>query len=302
VPFRFRCDFVAIPVRFRCDSVAIIHETLSFIVGFPPKELSLPKPRQSPAADLVALACAGALVAGFAAWRLPQPPLSRRQWLIAAAVTAVFAVLAWLARGVNWSGALAGSVIAFVLSAREIRMFYLLLAVFAVTLIATRLGTRRKQQLLAAESANGRSAGQVIANLGVAGAIAAFAPPGWTVLAIAALAEAAADTSSSEIGLAFSGRTVLITTWRPVAPGVDGGVSLHGTAAALAAAAVIALTARALGLIPAHQAAIVIYAGFLGALVDSLLGALLERPGLLNNDLVNLVGTGAAVVIAWLIA
>jgi uncharacterized protein (TIGR00297 family) len=241
------------------------------------------------------------VVAAFALWRPPQPPLTAKQWLFALGVTAVFALLARLARGVNWSGALAGSAIAFVLAAREIRMFYLLLAVFAVTLIATRMGTSRKQQLLAAESADGRSAGQVIANLGVAGAIVALAPSDWTVLAIAALAEAAADTSSSEIGLAFSGRTVLITTWRPVAPGMDGGISLHGTTAALAAAAVIALSARALGLIPAHQAAIVIYAGFLGALVDSLLGALLEKPGLLNNDLVNLLSTGAAVTIAWLI-
>jgi uncharacterized protein (TIGR00297 family) len=242
------------------------------------------------------------VVAAFALWRRPQPPLTVKQWLLALGVTAVFALLARLARGVSWSGALAGSAMAFVLAAREIRMFYLLLAVFAVTLIATRLGTSRKQQLLAAEAADGRSAGQVIANLGVAGAIVALAPPGWTVLAIAALAEAAADTSSSEIGLAFSGRTVLITTWRPVAPGMDGGISLHGTAAALVAAAVIALSARALGLIPGHQAAIVIYAGFLGALVDSLLGALLEKPGLLNNDLVNLLSTGAAVAIAWLIA
>jgi uncharacterized protein (TIGR00297 family) len=240
------------------------------------------------------------LVAGFVFWRLPQPALTPERWLIVLGVTAIFAVLAWLARGVNWSGALAGSAVAFVLSAREIKMFYLLLAVFAMTLMATRLGGRRKQQLLAAEAAAGRSASQVIANLGVAGLIVVLAPPGWTVLAIAALAEAAADTSSSEIGLAFSGKTVLITTWRPVAPGIDGGISLHGTAAALAAAGIIALAARVLGLVPSHHAAIIVYAGFLGALVDSLLGALLEKPGLLNNDLVNLLSTSAAVAIVWL--
>jgi uncharacterized protein (TIGR00297 family) len=241
------------------------------------------------------------LVAAFALWRLPQPALTRERWLIALGVTAIFALLAWLARGVDLSGALAGSAIAFVLAARDIKMFYLLLAVFAVTLLATRLGTQRKQQLLIAEAANGRSASQVIANLGVAGLIVALAPTGWTVLAIAALAEAAADTSSSEIGLAFSGKTVLITTWKPVAPGIDGGVSLHGTAAALVASAIIALAGRALGLVPTHHAAIIVYAGFLGALVDSLLGALLEKPRLLNNDLVNLLSTAAAVGIAWVI-
>lgn len=213
----------------------------------------------------------------------------------------VFALLAWLAHGVDWSGALAGCAVAFVLAAREIRMFYLLLAVFAVTLAATRLGSERKQQLRIAESSSGRSASQVIANLGVAALVVALAPPGWAVLAIAALAEAAADTSSSEIGLAFPGKTVLITTWKPVAPGMDGGISLHGTVAALAGAAIIALAARILGIVPTHHAAIIIYAGFLGALVDSLLGALLEKPGFLNNDLVNLLSTGAAVGIVWVL-
>jgi uncharacterized protein (TIGR00297 family) len=239
------------------------------------------------------------MVGVFVLLRWPELAPAPGRLLAALGITAAFALLAWYAHGVNLSGALAGSAIAFVLAAREIRMFFILLAVFALTLGATRLGVRRKQRLRAAEAADGRSASQVMANLGVAGLIVALAPSGWELLALAALAGVAADTSSSEIGMAFPGKTVLITSWKTVAPGIDGGISLLGTAAALVAAAVVALAGKVSGLVPAHLALVIIYAGFLGTLVDSLLGAVLERRGYLNNDLVNLLSTAAAVGIAW---
>jgi uncharacterized membrane protein len=43
----------------------------------------------------------------------------------------------------------------------------------------------------------------------------------------------------------------------------------------------------------------VVVAGVAGMIFDSLLGALFERKGYLNNDAVNLLGTGFAVVVAW---
>lgn len=214
-------------------------------------------------------------------------------------ITVAFAVAALFARGVDLSGAVAGSAVAFVLAARDLRMFWVLLLVFALTLAATRLGSSRKRQLHAAEASRGRSASQVMANLGLAGLLVALAPAGWQLLALAALAEAAADTCSSEVGTAWAGRTVLLTTGKPVEAGIDGGVSLHGTAAAVAAAVLVALLARVSGLVSTHLALTVVYAGVLGMLLDSLLGALLERRGWLNNDAVNLLGTATAVGIAW---
>src|SRR5262249_13494217 len=183
--------------------------------------------------------------------------------------------------------------------ARDIRLFLVLLLVFAMTLAATRVGIARKQQLRTAEAAAGRSASQVMANLGVAALLTALAPSAWPALGLAALAEVAADTSSSEIGMAFSGKTLLITTWKPVPPGMDGGISLRGTAAALAAAGLVALSGRLLGLVPTRQAVIVLCAGFFGTVADSVLGAVLERRGWLNNDLVNLFSTATAAGIAW---
>ncbi len=59
-------------------------------------------------------------------------------------------------------------------------------------------------------------------------------------LALAALAEAAADTVSSEIGQVLGGRPRMITTLRAVDPGRDGAMSLAGTLAGVVAAAVVA--------------------------------------------------------------
>jgi len=215
--------------------------------------------------------------------------------------TLAFALAAWLARGVSASGALAGMSIAFVMAASEMKLFWLLLVVFAVTLGATRLGRARKERLHVAESRKGRAASQVMANLGMAGFIVAFAPPVWRLLALASMAELTADTSSSETGQAFPGRTLLITTLKPIAPGIDGGISFNGTAAAVIAAGIIALAARILGLATTHQAAVIAACGILGMLIDSLLGAVLERRGYLTNDLVNLLGTASAAALAWLL-
>lgn len=187
---------------------------------------------------------------------------------------------------------------AFILAARDLRIFYILLVVFALTFAATRVGRQRKQRMRTAERGAGRSASQVAANLGLAGVLAMLAPSHWTVLALAVLAEAAADTCSSEIGLAFPGKTVMITSGKAVKPGVDGAISIRGTAAAVVAAAVIALTGRFSDLLSTRQAFVVLYSGFFGTLVDSLLGAVLERRGYLNNDAVNLLSTAASAVIA----
>ncbi len=226
-------------------------------------------------------------------------PVNGGRFLTALGITAGFAVLAWFVGGVNLSGALAGSAVAFLMAIRDLRMFLALLVVFAVTLLATHVGYARKQQLRTAEPAGGRTASQAMANLGIAALTVAIAPQTWPVLSLAALAEAAADTGSSEIGMAFPGKTFLITTFQVVPAGIDGGISLFGTLAACAGAAAVAAAALLSNLITLSQAGTIVVAGFVGTLVDSLLGALFERRGWLNNDLVNFFSTAAAAALAW---
>ena len=248
--------------------------------------------------DLLALGFAAAILAVFAWLHHAEFPLGGRRFLTALAITAGFAVLAWFAGGVNFSGALAGSAVAFIMAVRDLRMFLALLIVFAVTLVATRVGYARKQQLRTAEPAGGRTAAQAMANLGIAALVVAIAGKAWPVLALAALAEAAGDTSSSEIGMAFPGKTLMITNFKSVPPGTDGGISLFGTIAALLGAASVAIAA-VLQVLCLSSIATIILAGFFGTIIDSLLGAVFERRGLLDNDLVNLLSTAAAVGMAW---
>jgi uncharacterized protein (TIGR00297 family) len=285
------------------------------------KEITLANPGRIKPVDWLAVAAAAILVAAFAVLDRASIWPPDKHLLSALGITAAFALVGWLTRGVDFSGAVAGFAVALVLAARDLGMFWVLLTVFVVTLLATRTGGDRKRQLRGGEYGNtsdnrhdgqngihkrddrrGRSASQVMANLGVAGLIVALAPKAWPVLALAALAEAAADTCSSEIGMAFPGKTVLITTWKAVPPGMDGGITILGTFSALLAATLVAVPAKMLGLVSVHHMTAVIYAGFLGSLVDSLLGALLERRGWLNNDTVNLLGTATAVGIVWVIA
>ena len=256
---------------------------------------------KSRVADGVALAAAAALVVAFIVLEHRQLGVNLGVLWRALGITAAFTALAWLANGVDWTGAAAGASISFIFAAREFRFFWILLVVFATTLLATRIGQKRKEALEAAERSNGRSATQIMANLGLAGLLIAVSAGSWQLLAIAALVEAACDTCSSEVGIAFPGKTVLLTTWKRVPPGVDGGISLIGTLAGLAGAAIVVLCSLALGLLPYAYTLVAFAAGFLGMLVDSVLGATAERSGWLNNDTVNLLGTAAAVAIAWLI-
>ena len=189
------------------------------------------------------------------------------------------------------------------------------LAVFLLAFASTRLGRRQKELLGTAERRHGRSASQVAANLGVAAMVssevvqswltgthwftrATLAPMPLFAVGLAALAEAAADTVSSEIGQVLGGRPRMITTLRKVEPGTDGAISLVGTLAGVVAACIVAV-AGALALSGGWEMFWIACAGgVFGLFFDSLLGATLERRGWLNNDTVNFLSTAGAVAFA----
>jgi uncharacterized protein (TIGR00297 family) len=189
------------------------------------------------------------------------------------------------------------------------------LGVSLLAYLATRFGRMKKEQLGTAEKRHGRSASQVAANLGFAmlvsndfaqsalantglGPRLAAAPGIFFVAGLAALAEAAADTVSSEIGQVLGGRPRMITTLRSTHPGTDGAISLAGTLAGVAAAALIAAAgAWAVGGGMASFSIACAGAVF-GLLFDSLLGATLEHRGLINNDAVNFLSTASAAAFA----
>jgi uncharacterized protein (TIGR00297 family) len=231
------------------------------------------------------------------------------RWAIGALLSVAFAGLAFRMRGVTRSGAAAGAIVCFILYlGGGAGAFAALVTVFALAWITTRLGYPRKAKLGIAERREGRKGSQVAANLGVATGCAAlyvfvFGRQQAVLLPAlaAALSEAAADTVSSEVGQAFAEKARLITTWESVPPGTNGAVSLTGTLSGVAAAGIVTAVCVVSGLIPRRWLAISLGAAVLGMMVDSLLGAWLERRGLLNNDWVNFLSTlVAALTVFWL--
>ena len=191
-----------------------------------------------------------------------------------------------------------------------------LLAMFILTFLATRVGKAKKERIGTGEGKRGRTASQVAANIGLAAIVSI--PFFWNVFravpdpsilmlfAVTALAEAAADTVSSEIGQVFGGTPRMILTFKQVAPGTDGGITFKGTLAGVVAAAFV--SAVGMGLAGMRGTALLALisgltlAAAFGLIVDSILGATLERAGWLNNDAVNFLSTVSAVVAAIPIA
>jgi uncharacterized protein (TIGR00297 family) len=235
-------------------------------------------------------------------------------------VSALLGLVTWKLRAATRQAALTGAAITANLMFSTVVFPYDLwhtamvpvLAVSLLAFVATRVGRRKKEQLGTAEERKGRSAAQIAANLGVAALAASDAAQIWAsdnhwfvhtatplfAAGLAALAEAAADTVSSEMGQVFGGHPRLVTTLRRVEPGRNGAVSVAGTLAGVVAAAVVA----GLGTMALRANVELLWVAMAGAVFglffDSLLGATFEDRGWLNNDAVNFLSTASAAGLA----
>lgn len=248
--------------------------------------------------------------------------------LKALGVSLTFAVLVWVLRAATPMGAICGALVCLVVTTGTgfINQSPVhsglapLMALFLLTFAATRAGRPRKVKLGLAEEKRGRNAGQVCANLGVAGLVipacffnlfdglanvqgllgfSYFVLP--TIL-LAVLCEATADTVSSEIGQAFGGQPVMVTALRQVPAGTDGAVTILGTGAGIVGAAVVAAVGMWSMRMTGRAAIFGFAGGVAGLFFDSWLGATVERKGWLGNDLVNFSSTVFAVVVALVLA
>jgi uncharacterized protein (TIGR00297 family) len=178
----------------------------------------------------------------------------------------------------------------------------LLAAFFILGTAATSWGKRSKLSVHTnAGHQSRRTTGQVFANAGVAalaglGAILFPAHQPLLQLALAgSLSSATADTLSSELGMVYGRKYINILTGKPDLRGNDGVISLEGTLIGIAGSIAIALISH-------QHFLIIVMAGTIGNLADSLLGALFERKGLITNNTVNFLNTLIAAASAALLA
>jgi uncharacterized protein (TIGR00297 family) len=259
-----------------------------------------------------------AFSAGAVMWfgSLLDPDMMQNGWTLAlgrlaaaAAVNVAVAIAGYRARTVSLSGAIFGTLIGVVIFvATGWRGWVLLLLTFVAASVSSRLGLQRKTLLGIAEDRGGlRGAGNAIANTGVAAACAILVlvtPYGaFAALAfVTALAAGGSDTIASEIGKAWGRRTWSIVSLRQVPAGTSGAMSIEGTVAGILGAIGLAAAGSLLGLVPAWGIVLAAIGSTAGSLLESWLGATLEAPGILNNDVLNFINTLSAALVAVALA
>ncbi|UXM85164.1 TIGR00297 family protein [Methanococcus aeolicus] len=117
---------------------------------------------------------------------------------------------------------------------------------------------------------------------------------------IGAISAATSDTFSSEIGILSNETPRLITTFKKVKNGEDGGITIQGTIAGLMGSLLIGVMAGIM-FNNINLIWIATISGIVGNIVDSLMGALFERKGIINNEIVNFTCTFAGCICAVLL-
>ncbi|MEX0601799.1 MAG: DUF92 domain-containing protein, partial [Bacteroidota bacterium] len=211
----------------------------------------------------------------------PGPEADLQQFTMGTGLAVLVAVVSFRVGFLDLSGAVATFLLATIVFGVGGWVWTLpILAFFILSSLLSRLGRKTKAELGEVFSKGStRDYAQVFANGGVAGILvflsSVFPRADFFPLYLGSLAAVMADTWGTEIGLLSKTRTVLLTTFRRVAPGTNGGVTLTGFAAGAAGAAVIGVTGGYGGgdfsiVIP------VVIAGVVGSGIDSLVGATLQ--------------------------
>ncbi|XP_047430808.1 transmembrane protein 19 [Mugil cephalus] len=236
-------------------------------------------------------------------------PVSPWRWLSSILLPVVVTLRALKRRSLDRSGALGALLVGFVLTMANYSFFSALLTFYITSSRLTRWGGAKKKKIDAEYKEGGqRNWVQVFCNGGVPTELALLymieVGPGeipvdfskqysasWMCLSLlGALACSAGDTWASEVGPVLSqSRPRLITTWKEVPTGTNGGVTPVGLVASLLGGTVVGVAyfiTQLLTVPDLHlsdpQWPIVVYggvAGLVGSLLDSFLGAHMQYSG-----------------------
>jgi len=240
-------------------------------------------------------------------------------YLFAVPSIAALAALALRKGYLTPRGAVSATVVGSAVAVAHMGLFALLTFFFVTSSLFTKLKAQWKREMGLKDVA-GRSLRQVV---GVGTPIAVFAvmylatgDSKFLGASAVAVAVATADTWASELGVAYGGvPRYILAPWRRVERGVSGGVTPVGTAASVAGAFAIALLSPLVGV--GGPVVAIAALGYLGELLDSVLGATLQtkyicggritetpssgcvKRGFLSNEAVNLI-TGIAMGLLYL--
>uniref|UniRef100_A0A3Q3VYL0 Transmembrane protein 19 n=1 Tax=Mola mola TaxID=94237 RepID=A0A3Q3VYL0_MOLML len=236
-------------------------------------------------------------------------PVSPWRWLFSILVPFVVTVRALKKKSLDRSGALGALLVGFVLTMANFSFFSSLLAFFFTSSRLTRWGGAQKKKIDAEYKEGGqRNWVQVFCNGGVPTELALLymieVGPGeipidfgkqysasWMCLSLlGALACSTGDTWASEVGPVLSkSQPRLITTWKEVPAGTNGGVTPVGLAASFVGGLVVGVAYFVTQLLLVSnlhfadpQWPIILYggvAGLLGSMLDSYLGAHMQYSG-----------------------
>jgi uncharacterized protein (TIGR00297 family) len=195
-------------------------------------------------------------------------------------------LLAWRAGSLRPDGAFAALVTGAVTMHRAYAWGVLLVAWFALASVLSRIGRQRKAARTDDIIAKGarRDAVQVVANGGLfaLGAMCSFTGGdswrmAWSIVAVGALTAAGADTWGTEIGTLWGGAPWSLRDRTRVPPGTSGAVTLAGSLAVVAGAAILALLSSLLGIVAPSAVLPIATAGIVGAWSDTMIGAWLQE-------------------------
>jgi len=231
--------------------------------------------------------------------------------LIIITLAGILSIFAQYLDLLTYDGAVASLAIGLVIGLFGSVDWLLILIIFTgLGFAATLLGLAKKRAKRLQEGRSGERMYKNVVAVGITPCIFAvlcfiLGDEYYTMMSIAYISSitvAAADTIASEVGVRDE-RVWMITTFKRVEPGVDGGVSVMGTLVALFAAVVTTLigwllifgfTFNLLFLVP-------VMAGMVGCFADSVLGATIETKGYIskytNNAVTALFGSLFAIAV-----
>lgn len=253
---------------------------------------------------------------GFLLWLLAAIGIDADLVAVSIAVIITFGlgILAYYLATASIEGMIAGILLG--LLAIVLGGYHWLAVLFAFFAIGGASSKFRYEQKLehgvAEENAGARGGENVLANSGIGmGALFLYALTEagavqgnslvYVFVFTGAVATALSDTLASEIGGSY-GQTRLITTFEPVAPGTDGGVTWQGFIAGVIGAGIVAgIAYYGFASVDGLTTSIIVLSGVVGMTADSLLGATVEGD-LLGNSSVNFIATLVGGLTAGLIA